>query len=50
MFEIKYEIFEEDISKLRVIDLQTFIKKYNQIYGCFTVMLMGSNIMHRLFP
>lgn len=41
MFEIKYEIFEDDILEFRTIDLQTFNKEYNQIYGCFTIIVNG---------
>lgn len=41
MFEIKYEIFEDDISELRSIDIQSFTNEYNQIYGCFTVIVNG---------
>lgn len=48
MFEIKYEIFEDHISELCVIDLKTFNKEYNQIYGCFTLMVNG--IEYLQFP
>jgi len=41
MFEIKYEIFEDDVHELRTIDLETFIKEYDQIYGCFTLIING---------
>ncbi|MBB6732701.1 hypothetical protein [Cohnella zeiphila] len=41
MFEIKYEIFEDDISELQTIDIQTFTKEFNQIYGCFTLSING---------
>lgn len=41
MFEIKYEIFDDDILELRAIDLQTFNKEYNQIFGCFTIIVNG---------
>lgn len=41
MFEIKYEIFEDDILEFRTMDLQTFNKDYNQIYGCFTIIING---------
>ncbi|NIK76375.1 hypothetical protein FHS15_001500 [Paenibacillus castaneae] len=41
MFEIKYEIFEDDILEFRTIDLQTFNKEYNQIYGCFAIIVNG---------
>ncbi|RAV23381.1 hypothetical protein [Paenibacillus contaminans] len=41
MFEIKYEIFEDDVDEFRLIDLKTFNKEYNQIYGCFTIIVYG---------
>ncbi|WP_336764505.1 hypothetical protein [Paenibacillus sp. USHLN196] len=41
MFIIKYEIFEDDIHELREIDFQTFNQEYNQIYGCFTLIVNG---------
>ncbi|CAM4408570.1 hypothetical protein FHS16_001100 [Paenibacillus endophyticus] len=41
MFDIKYEIFEDDILEFRIIDLQTFKEEYNQIYGCFTIIING---------
>ncbi|NIK72488.1 hypothetical protein [Paenibacillus sp. BK720] len=41
MFIIKYEIFEDDILELREIDFQTFNQEYNQIYGCFTIIVNG---------
>lgn len=37
MFEIKYEIFEDDVDELRELDILTFDKEYNQIYGVFTI-------------
>lgn len=45
MFEIKYEIFEDDISELRSIDIQSFTNEYNQIYGCFTVIVNGNEYL-----
>ncbi|MFX3632761.1 MAG: hypothetical protein ACE3L7_06770 [Candidatus Pristimantibacillus sp.] len=41
MFEIKYEIFEDDILELGEIGLKTFNTKFNTIYGCFTIMING---------
>lgn len=41
MIEVKYEIFEDDIFDLHTIDIQTFTKEYNQIYGCFTLIING---------
>ncbi|ACT02346.1 hypothetical protein [Paenibacillus sp. JDR-2] len=41
MFEIKYEIFEDHISELEAVDIETFTKEFNQIYGCFTIIING---------
>ncbi|MGF7036759.1 hypothetical protein J2T17_007836 [Paenibacillus mucilaginosus] len=41
MIEIKYEIFEDDISNFHEMDIQTFISEYNQLYGCFTLIING---------
>ncbi|MDU0204886.1 hypothetical protein ACYEXS_35400 [Paenibacillus sp. MAH-36] len=41
MFEIKYEIFEDDIAEIQGMDIHTFIDEYNQIYGCFTLIING---------
>ncbi|MFJ8459466.1 hypothetical protein ACIQ57_10075 [Lysinibacillus xylanilyticus] len=45
MFEIKYEIFEDDVEELRVMDLLTFDKEYNQIYGSFTLTVGGHDFI-----
>lgn len=41
MFEIKYEIFEDDLLSFHDMDTQTFIRDYNQVYGCFTLIVNG---------
>lgn len=45
MFKIKYEIFEDDVEELRVMDMLTFDKEYNQIYGSFTVTFGGHDFI-----
>ncbi|MFJ7914331.1 MULTISPECIES: hypothetical protein [unclassified Lysinibacillus] len=45
MFEIKYEIFEDDVDELRELDILTFDKEYNQIYGLFTLNVDGHNFI-----
>ncbi|WP_068986867.1 hypothetical protein [Lysinibacillus xylanilyticus] len=45
MFEIKYEIFEDDVEELRVMDMLTFDKEYNQIYGSFTLTVGGHDFI-----
>lgn len=46
IFEIKYEIFEDDLDELKVIDLRTFDIEFHQIYGTFTLVVDGQE----LFP
>ncbi|AIQ59281.1 hypothetical protein [Paenibacillus borealis] len=41
VFEIKYELFEDQIEELRTIDIVEFDKEWHQIYGPFTVIVDG---------
>lgn len=41
MFEIKYEVFEDDIIELQTMNIQAFTTQFNQIYGCFTLVING---------
>lgn len=45
VFEIKYEIFEDDINELRNINLQSIMSEFNQIYGCFTLLINGKEFI-----
>ncbi|MEK3878326.1 hypothetical protein [Paenibacillus sp. FSL M7-0420] len=40
-FEIKYEVFEDQIEELRTVDTATFDKEWHQIYGAFTLVIGG---------
>ncbi|ASA22400.1 hypothetical protein [Paenibacillus donghaensis] len=46
IFEIKYELFEDDVEELKTIDVPTFDKEWHQIYGLFTIVIDGQE----LFP
>ncbi|MEW9672779.1 hypothetical protein [Ammoniphilus sp. 3BR4] len=41
LFEIKYEIFEDDVAEFRNINVSTFDADYGQIYGLLTIVLGG---------
>lgn len=41
VFEIKYELFEDDIEELKTIDQVIFDKEWHQIYGLFTLVVDG---------
>ncbi|WP_078410778.1 hypothetical protein [Priestia abyssalis] len=45
MINIKYEIFEDDVEELRIIDVLTFDKEYHQIYGLFTLTVGEHNFI-----
>ncbi|MFC6650282.1 hypothetical protein ACFTAO_27220 [Paenibacillus rhizoplanae] len=40
-FEIKYELFEDQVEELRTVDTATFDKEWHQIYGAFTLVVDG---------
>ncbi|EFM10642.1 conserved hypothetical protein [Paenibacillus curdlanolyticus YK9] len=40
-FEIRFEIFEDDIEELRAMDVKTFDKEFHEIYGPFTMRVDG---------
>lgn len=46
IFEIKYELFEDNIEELQTIDRLTFDKEWHQIYGVFTLVVGG----HEFIP
>lgn len=39
VFEIKYELFEDQVEELRTVDTATFNKEWHQIYGAFTLVV-----------
>ena len=41
VFEIKYELFEDNIEELKTIDKGIFDKEWHQIYGPFTLVVGG---------
>ncbi|WP_339218368.1 hypothetical protein [Paenibacillus sp. FSL H8-0332] len=46
VFEIKYELLEDQVEELRTVDTATFDKEWHQIYGPFTVIVDG----HEFIP
>lgn len=46
VFEIKYELLEDQIEELGTVDTATFDKEWHQIYGAFTLVVDG----HEFIP
>ncbi|GGG73332.1 hypothetical protein [Paenibacillus radicis (ex Gao et al. 2016)] len=44
-FEIKYEIFEDDVAEIETIDVNTFDIDFQEIYGIFTLVIDGQDLI-----